>query len=135
MWEFSLNLKNENKQIASKLTKILSEYISMLDGFITTDEIAGYQRILIAVDEKNESHIKNVLSNCIIDTICDDLKLAYLDKYLFLPIQNKLGLYAFKKALINFDKETDRYLVMKNLKLGKNIFLESFFYFKMKTLK
>ena len=42
---------------------------------------------------------------------------------------------AFKKALLNFDKETDKFIIKKNLDLSKDIFLEAFYQFKLKSLK
>ena len=46
-----------------------------------------------------------------------------------------MSIIAFEKALQYFDKETDRYLVEKYLTFDKNIYLESFFEFKLKILK
>ena len=40
-----------------------------------------------------------------------------------------------KKALINFDKETDFYLISKNLNLQKNLYLDSFYFFKLRSLR
>ena len=48
---------------------------------------------------------------------------------------DKMGMLAFKKALLNFDKETDKFIIRKNLELGSNLFLESFFHFKLKSLQ
>lgn len=42
---------------------------------------------------------------------------------------------ALKKALVSFDKETDVHIIQKYLTIENNIFLESFFDFKLIPLK
>lgn len=135
MWEISLNIKSENKQIADKINFSLKEYLDIIGGFVTLHEENEYIRVLIGVDEDKEEMTKMAITSCVIDIICNDFKLKYLNDYLFLPSQDKIGMYAFKKALLNFDKETDKFIIKKNLVLEKDLFLESFYHFKLKTLQ
>ena len=46
-----------------------------------------------------------------------------------------MSMMAFKKALINFDRETDFYLISKNLEFMQNLHLDSFYNFKLKSLR
>ena len=135
MWEFSLNIKNENKSLACKAKNSLSQYFNVVNGLVTSHENENYFSILIAVEESISELARKAISSIIIDMICNDLKEKYLDKYLILPNQDKMGVIAFKQALLNFDRETDKFIIKKNLKLEKDLFLESFFFFKLRTLQ
>lgn len=135
MWEFSLNLKSENFEIAKHIFLSLSKYIKDFDGVVTSHEENGYICILLAVKKQYKDKTQKVISNCIIETICNNFKMKFLERYLSLPEHDKIGMNAFKKALLNFDRETDKFIVKKNLDFNKDIFLESFYFFRLKTLQ
>lgn len=135
MWEFSLNLKSENIFVAEKAFNFLKDYFEMMEGFVTLHEENGYKQILIAIDEGKIEIGKRAITSCIIDIICNDYKMSYLDQYLLIPCQDKIGMLAFKKALLNFDSETDKFIIKKALEIKSDIYLESFYHFKLKSLK
>ncbi len=135
MWEFSLNLKSENFDIANKIFLSLNKFVKDIDGVVTSHEENGYICILLAVKKQYIEKMQSMISNCIIETICNNFKMKFLDRYLYLPEHDKIGMNAFKKALLNFDRETDKFIVKKNLNLSNDIFLESFYYFKLKSLQ
>lgn len=135
MWEFSLNIKSENSSIVGKMFSNLKEYIEILDGFVTLHEENGYTQILIATKEEEMELAKRAITSCIIDIICNDFKLEYLNRCLIIPSQDKIGVLAFKKALVNFDSETDKFMIKRSLDLESDIYLESFYHFKLKSLK
>lgn len=135
MWEFSLNLKTENFEIAKSFFNAINSNISSIDGMITSHEENDYISILLAVNDRDEGKVKNFVSNTLIEIICTDFKDEYLTKYLLLPEHDIIGMTAFKKALLNFDRETDRFIIKKNLVLGNNLYLESFYQFRLRSLQ
>ena len=135
MWEFSLNLTSENKEIASSIQNSLSLSLSPINGLITSSEQGNIISILIAVENQYAEELKSVISSLITEVICTKFKADFLNNYLFLPLQDKAGLFAFKKALLNFDKQTDKYIIKKSLCLSNTLFLESFFEFRLTKLK
>ncbi len=135
MWEFSLNVKAENFSIANTLYNSLKNSISQMNGVITSNEEHGYISILVAVDKIYKDKAKFLISSCIIEIICNIFKSKFLDNYLIFPRQDKIGMLAFKKALLNFDKETDKYIISKSLELKKDFFLESFYHFRLHSLQ
>lgn len=135
MWEFSLNIKSENVDIINKVYDVLKKYFDLIDGLVTLHEENGYTRILIATQKDKKELAERVISSCIVDVICNDYKMSFIDRFLFIPCQDKIGALAFKKALLNFDNETDKFIVKKALDLKSDIFLDSFYHFKLKTLK
>lgn len=135
MWEFSLNLTSKNETIATSIQKSLSLSLDSINGLVTSSNNGNIFSILIAVENQYEQRLKGLLSSLISEVICTKFKSDFLNEYLFLPMQDKSGLFAFKKALINFDRQTDKYIIKKELNLSNTLFLESFFDFRLKKLK
>ena len=134
MWEFSLNLKTENFELAKFFHNALFPYAKSLNGFVTSNEDNGYISILIAVPESKTEEIKSVLLRCVTEAICTKFKSDFLNKFLVLPELDTVSLFAFKRALLNFDRETDKFIIKKNLVLNENLYLESFYNFRLKSL-
>lgn len=134
MWEFSLNLKTENFEIAKYFYNTISAYVKALNGMVTSHEDNGYISILIAVPLEKSEQVKTLLLCSITEVICTQFKNEFLNKSLLLPELDNASLYAFKKALLNFDRETDKYIIKKNLVLENNLYLESFYHFRLRSL-
>lgn len=135
MWEISLNLLSENIALGNILLKAIIPPIQELGGVVTKNEDNGYFSILVGVSERDKHQVSMILSSCIIELICTNFKLDFLNKHLFLPEHDKIGMTAFKKALLNFDKETDKFIIRKNLNLDQDVFIESFYHFRLKPLQ
>ncbi len=135
MWEFSLNFKTENFELARQVHNTLLSYVSSMEGVVTSHEDNGTISILIAVKEEYKDKLKLVLTNAITEIICTRFKNDFLNRYLVLPELDKASISAFKKALLNFDRETDRFIIKKNLNLENNLYIESFYYFRLKSLQ
>ena len=135
MWEFALNITSKHQKISEKLKTLLTQYFELSNCILTTSEENNFLKILIAVDDKMEEYAKKVITSAVIEIICDDFKEIYLNKYLLFNMHDTIEMCAFKKALVNFDRETDRFIIRKNLELKKDLFLESFFRFKLKSLQ
>lgn len=135
MWEFSLNLQEGNLDLANNIFTSLKAVSSVTGGVVTSHQENGYISILIGVDENRREEMEKLLSRSITKVICTYYKSAFLDKYLFLPQHDKIGTVAFKKALLNFDRETDHYIIQKNLTFDQDLYLDSFYLFKLRSLK
>ncbi len=135
MWEFSLNLNTENFEIAKFFYNSLSPYIQGLGGILTSHESNGYISILFAVDEDKAEKVQSIIANGVVEIVCSKFKADYLNRSLLLPEHDLIGMSAFKKALLNFDKETDKFIIKKNLRFADNLYLESFYRFRLKALQ
>ncbi len=135
MWEYSLNIKEENKALASFVYNSMSKFVENNRGVVTSHEENGYIKVLIAVKSYFVDQIKSEVASLIIDAICYNFKERFLDRFLILRGLDEMGMGAFKKALLNFDKETDRFMVKKALILDGELYLESFFDFRLKSLQ
>lgn len=135
MFEFSIvindNKVEEAKNICRELKKNTQEFGAVITSYSENDRIY----IVLACEEMEKPRMKFFISDAIADTISIFYKLEFLEKNLKLHIKNDVYLDAFQKALIAFDRETDKYLITHNLRIEKNIFLDSFYQFKLKQLR
>lgn len=135
MFEFSIALNDSNVSFAKKLYKDIKDSSSIIGGIVTSYSESDKIYILIACEEIEKTRISFFICDAIANLITTKFKLDFINQNLHLPINNKVNLDALKKALVAFDRETDKYIVTHNLKLEKNFFVESFYSFKMKQLR
>ncbi|MBO5394362.1 MAG: hypothetical protein J6A28_00460 [Clostridia bacterium] len=135
MWEFSLNFKSENFEIAKHVHNCLILPTKSMGGFVTSSENNGIISVLMAVEGDFEERMKGVLSGIVTEIICTKYKSDFLNRYLALPLQDQVGLHAFKKALLNFDRETDKYIVKRALCFTDSLYIDSFYAFRLKPLQ
>lgn len=135
MWEFSIKLDSAKSSIAKFLYRSLADVIKEVEGVLTSYEEEGKINIVLACKEIEKSRLQYHIADCISKVICVFIKEEFLEKRLKIPQKPDLEIFTFKKALVCFDRETDRFLINKYLNLDKNIVLESFFHFKLQPLK
>lgn len=135
MWEFSITLNSEHYKVAEFLYNQIKKYTVEVDGIIASYNQNDYLEVVIACQEQDKTRLCYYISSFITEAICTYFKKDFLLENLNVKLKDNISSIAFNKALLYFDKETDRYLVNKYLKLDKNIFLEAFFDFKLKVLK
>lgn len=135
MWELSISVNSKSLDIARFVYQTLKAQTAEFGVVVTCYEEFENFYILLACPLEEKSRTLSVIERCVIKVICNFYKERFLTENLRLPLHEKMSLMAFKKALINFDKETDFYLISKNLQLERNLHLDSFYYFKLKTLR
>ena len=135
MWEFSVIMGAEKGAVAKYIHKNLKRAAEEIHGVITSFEELGSIHIVFACEEYDKGRIQFLLGHLISYVICKYFKEEYLNEKLALPLANDIKLTAFKNALLSFDKETDSFIVTKNLSFEKSIYLESFYEFKLSSLK
>ncbi len=135
MFEFSIALSEQKADSAKKLYKEIKSTASSFGAVVTSYSENGKIFIVVACDDIEKPRISFFICDAIADIITTDFKLDYINKNLHLPIHNQLNLDALKKALVVFDRETDRYIVTHNLKLNEKFFIESFYEFRLRQLR
>ncbi len=131
----SIEVKKDMQKVADFIFENLKMETSNFGAIITKHEENDNITVLIACEEYNEARMKIFASNSIVEAICIFFKQDFLTKTLKLPIKEGIYYQALKKALLSFDKETDAFLVSKELQLENNLNLEAFYYFKLKNLR
>ncbi|MBE7082919.1 MAG: hypothetical protein E7378_04550 [Clostridiales bacterium] len=135
MWEFCINLTDENIALSKKIYISLKQFCKQYGGIVTTYERCGCISILVSANKCDAERIKHFVQNLIGDIICEDFKLKYLQENLSLSNLDTVSKNAFLQALLSFDKESDKYVVQKFLELNNSIDVEAFYFFKMSPLR
>ncbi|MDD3397279.1 MAG: sporulation protein YtxC [Clostridia bacterium] len=135
MWEFSVGMDSDKVEMAKYIYNNLKERVEEVSGIITSYEQTGKILIVIACENCEKNRLCYHISDVLTYSICTFVKEEFLDKNLKLPIKPELELYTFKKALVSFDRETDRFLINRQLILEDSLYIEPFFYFKLQSVK
>ena len=89
----------------------------------------------MAVEELFQDKMKSIILAVVTEVVCTKYKADFLNRYLSFPLQDETSSLAFKRALLNFDRETDRYIVKRALTLTDSLYIESFYAFKLRPLQ
>lgn len=135
MWELSISVCSKNIEIAKFVYQTLKAQTVGLNAVVTCYEQFDNIYILFGCPVAEQEKAKSFIEKCLLKVICNFYKEKFLSEHLSLPLHENMSIMAFKKALINFDKETDFYMISKNLELEKNLHLDSFYFFKLKPLR
>ena len=133
MWEFCLS--TYKLEVARSVFQAMKEELGDYQTVLTCYEKYGIFNIMFACPLEEKNRLSTLLEQNIIKVICSYYKENFLKDNLCLPSHEKISLMAFKKALMNFDRETDLYIISKNLELKSTLNLDSFYEFKLKALR
>ncbi len=135
MWEQCITLPDKYINFSKKIYLALKSFCVEYGGIVTTYERCGNISILVSSDKCEENRFKHFIVNLISDIICEDFKILYLEENLNLPNLDSISKNAFLQALVSFDKESDKYIVNKLLKLEGSVDIEAFYFFKLGMLR
>lgn len=135
MWELSISVDSKKIDVAKFIYHTLKNQTSEFGAVVTCYEQFDNFFILVGCPEEEQSRTSMAIERCLTKVVCNFYKECFLAENLRLPLHENMSLMAFKKALINFDKETDFYIISKNLELKQNFHLDSFYHFKLKGLR
>ncbi|MEG1751630.1 MAG: hypothetical protein RR247_01000 [Clostridia bacterium] len=135
MWEFVVRLNSNCCDVADFICKNVKKFANTCGGVATMIEEGNTLAIAMACEDFDKPRFQLYVLDTITEAICTFFKAKFLNENLKIPQSNELHTIALKSALINFDRETDRFLITKSLEIEKNLNLESFFLFKLKSLR
>lgn len=135
MFEFQITVLNENQNVFNQIFQDMKLATSGLDVVLTKFETKNCQNLVVACNEIEKPRLCFLISDAISDAISTFFKLDFIEKNIRIPIKDEINFQAFKKALVAFDRETDKYIISHALKIEREINLESFFAFRLKQLK
>ncbi len=135
MWEVGIQVKSAQTKLSEFIYNELKKQVGDFGAIVTKLEEEGNTTIVMACKKYDQARMRILTQNLIVEAVCGFFKEDYLNKFLSLPIKEGIYYKALKKALLNFDKETDCYIITKELDLSGTINLEAFYYFKLKPLR
>lgn len=135
MWEYSIKISKKHKVVADFVLNTIKQKTSKFKSIVVMSTDNSFFSVSLAIEEKHSEFAQEVLAKIIAKIICFVYKDEFLTRYLALPSQDSINIAAFKNALINFDKETDYFIISKNLILEGELYLDSFYNFKLSRLQ
>lgn len=135
MFEYQIALSDNNSKVAKSIFLDLKKAIEGVNVVLTSFSQDNKIFIVLAAEEIEKPRISFIISDVLSDAISSFYKLEFIQNNLKLPINNEVNLKAFKKALVAFDRETDKYIISRALKIEKGIYLDSFYQFRLKQLR
>ena len=135
MWELNISIGNHQADALRGIESRIRPYVAPGSGIMIMDRLKDRSYLSIACGEDEKAALVNELKEAIGDIITVQFKQHYLLRHSRLPKGNKINYNAFIRALVAFDREWDRELVLKNLRLQNELLLDGFFNFRLKELK
>lgn len=135
MFEFSIIINQDRAEEIKHICRELKKNTQNFGVEIKTQSKDKKTVITLSCEKHEKPRLHFFICDAIADTISIFYKLEFVEKNLKLHINQSIYLSAFEKALVAFDRETDKYLITHNLKIEDNIFLDSFYAFKLKSLR
>lgn len=134
MYELSISTTIDKQHYIQELYEKLNDEIKKEFGIAIKFNYSGRSYFSIAVSEKKKEYYKSKIVEFIIFMIIDDYKFNFFKENLLLIEQNIVS-QSFLKAISIFDSEVDGEFIKRQIDLKKEVLVDSFFYFKLKSLK
>lgn len=134
MFEFTISGSSDRNTIDYTYT-LLKPAVEGFNGIIVMTEEGCIKSVCLAVDNKNVFYIKSAILDAISDSIISVYKHEFLAENISICIRNNIAKDSFIKALVVFDRQTDKDLIIKSLVLDDNINIDSFYSFRLHELK
>ncbi|MBQ3047409.1 MAG: hypothetical protein IJD48_00135 [Clostridia bacterium] len=133
MWEFCVAFDNKTEAIAFK--NAIYSTIKIYGGLTTILSTKGYFKVLIATPTQFLNRIKSYLKEKIAESILLNYKKNYILKNLNFCISTNINMQVFLKAIIVFDSDTDKDIIVQKLNFKSCLMVKSFIDFQLKFLK
>lgn len=133
MWEYCIIFQDN---ISSEYFKNqIFNTIKKNNGIVTSLENQNEFRVLIAIPIIERFKIHNYIREKIAETILLFYKKEYILSKLDFDITKIIDMQIFLKALIVFDSDIDKEIILERLKFDSNLIINSFINFRLSFLK
>lgn len=133
MWEFCIAFDDEAQ--AQNFRKSISNDIKQLQGVATVLVSVTFAKVLIAVPNEVKTKAKDFLVEKIAESILVNYKKRYILSRLNFDLTQSISMQVFLKALVVFDSDTDKEIIIERLDLKNDIVVKSFVDFRLTFLK
>ena len=134
MWEYCISFEDKNS--ADIFSNSIYNEIKSHGGIITTRDGDCFYKVLIALPIIERFKVHNVIKEKIAETILLCIKSEYILSRLDFETNNASpSMKVFLKALIVFDSDTDKDIIVERLNFDSDLVVKSFVNFRMSFLK
>jgi len=133
MWEYSISFYDNKKAIHFK--NKVSEYIKKNNGVTTILCENEITKVLIGAPIVERFNIHNYIKEKIAENILLYYKTDFILSKLNFKVNNTTDMQVFLKALLVFDSDVDKEIILTRLNFDDSLIIESFIDFKLNFLK
>lgn len=133
MWEFCIAFDDETQ--AQNFRKSISADIKQIQGVATVLVSTCFAKVLIAVPNEVKTKVKDLLVEKIAESILVYYKKNYILSKLNFDVCHSTRMQVFLKALVVFDSDTDKEIIIERIDLKNDIVVKSFVDFRLTFLK
>lgn len=133
MWEFCIAFDDEVQ--AQNFRKSIASDIKKMQGVTTILVSITFAKVLIAVPNEVKTKAKDFLVEKIAESILLYCKKKYILSRLSFNVSHSTSMQVFLKALVVFDSDTDKEIIIERLNLQNDLVVKSFVDFKLTFLK
>lgn len=133
MWEFCFYF--DNNVDANVFEKKILFFVQNYGGVVATVFSQGLYKLLVAIPFENRKEAIKFFKEKLAEIVLIGYKKDYILKSLNLEKIRTENISVFVQALICFDSEIDKKIILDRLTLKNDFYLNSFILFKLKVLK
>ena len=134
MFELSISISADSQMYIHEFYKSLDAEVKRDKGIMVKQIYAGRISLAIAVPPQKREYYKSKILEQIIYIIIDYYKFNFYKENLQIINQNVIC-QSFLKAISIFDAELDREVIKRQIDFGKEVIIDSFYYFKLQPLR
>lgn len=133
MWEFTISISLKNKHYLKYILSEISHAKLNVISALTYDSSTA--NLTLAIDVSSMQRLANIVVECICNIILLVFKREYFRSNLDLSNLDNTNRCAFLKALVMFDSVSDKQEIKQEIILNKNLYIDSFYYFKLPFMR
>ncbi len=134
MWEYSINFSLSKQDWAYKIQDNCRQATKDCGGVSTIVVSNSGTKLLFAGDINTKYQLKPVIMQHLANYIILDYKYNYLVSKFKFKVTSDINMQAFIKALVVFDSEIDKDIIIQNLRPLSKVDIDSFCRFRLKIL-
>lgn len=134
MFELTLSITIDKQKYLIDLQKKLLEEIKDDSFLAVCHNDNGRTFLAVASNESKKEYLKAKILNGILEIIINEYKYNFFKENL-MAVADNLILLPFLKAISIFDADSDYEIIKNEIDLRNEVLIDSFFYFKLQSLK
>ena len=135
MWEYWLSVDENKCQDLKCLQQAIAADIKKVGGKLALVFGGGTAKLWLRVSETHKKSIKKKITGLVADMILQVYKLEYLTNNFKFKTTNDINMQAFVKALVVFDWDIDKQIILRMLMDMDSVVVDAFVNFKLGILK
>lgn len=132
MWEINIHSMQKRTFFLQTIYDRIKQFLSQIGAVVAFSN--DKKTLSIGCSKENSEQVWNCVKKALCDVFCNEIKHDFLNRNVNLQL-SKSQTSALLNVLTYFDSELEKQIVFRALNFNRTIVLESFFNFKLHSLK